>query len=86
MKGKVPAQPLQGGGRNLRGVGVRAEFAKHETLMMLLREDAWAGLTMAVRTMQLGTLAGWCLNANHVSASLLSEQNITIHGTFMQQL
>jgi len=37
---------------------VFAEFAKHEVLMMLLREDAWAGLTMAVRTMQLGTLAG----------------------------
>ena len=42
---------------------MHAEFAKHETLMMLLREDAWAGLTMAVRTMQLGTLAGAYLQA-----------------------
>ena len=43
-----------------------AEFAKHEDLMVMLREDLWQALLQAVRTLQLGALAG----AGQVALSL----------------
>jgi hypothetical protein len=50
-------QPFENEGL-FQGVRHVAEFAKHEVLMVLLREDLWAGLSLAVKTMQLATLAG----------------------------